>query len=54
MISFLTIGRDDNYGGNFLGRLHQSIIHNIKNIELLNVNYEYLVVEWCPQRDYLI
>ena len=54
MISFITVGRDDDYGNRFLDRLHLSISKNIETIERLNVSYEYLVVEWSPVRDYLI
>ncbi|HEY4506722.1 MAG TPA: hypothetical protein VJH71_00970 [Candidatus Paceibacterota bacterium] len=54
MISFITIGRDDDYGGNFLNSLHTSISKNIEAIEKFDIPYEYLVVEWCPIRDYLV
>lgn len=54
MISFITIGRDDDYGGNFLKNLYTSIFNNIKAIEQFDILYEYLIVEWCPLKNYLI
>ena len=54
MISFITVGRDDDYGKNFLQRMHMSVSKNIDAIEKFGVPYEYLVVEWCPVKKYLI
>jgi hypothetical protein len=56
MISFITTGRDDDYGGggNFLDRLYISLSKNIEILERFNVEYEYLVVEWSPIKNYLI
>ncbi|HLG90825.1 MAG TPA: hypothetical protein VI336_01545 [Candidatus Saccharimonadales bacterium] len=54
MISFITVGRDDDYGSGFLSRLHISISKNIEMIENFDMPYEYLVVEWCPVGNYLI
>src|SRR3989344_3476282 len=54
MVSFITVGRDDDYGDNFLHRLHISISKNIEMIEKFDMPYEYLVVEWCPVKSYLI
>lgn len=54
MISLITTGRDDDYGKNFLNRLYTSISKNIEGIKQLNIPYEYLVVEWCPFKNYLI
>lgn len=54
MISFITVGRDDDFGKNFLSRFYTSIAKNIEAIEKFAVPYEYLVVEWCPVKNYLI
>lgn len=53
MISFITVGRDDDYGNNFLNRLYLSISKNIEMIEKFDIPYEYLLVEWCPFKNYL-
>lgn len=54
MISFITTGRDDDYGKNFLNRLYTSITKNMQSIERYDVEYEYVIVEWAPMKDYLI
>lgn len=54
MISFITAGTDNDYGSNFLDRFYSSISNNIETIEKFDMPYEYLVVEWCPARNYLI
>jgi hypothetical protein len=54
MLSFITVGRDDDYGGSFLDRLFTSISKNIEAAEKFNLRYEYLLVEWCPIKNYLI
>jgi hypothetical protein len=48
MISIITTGRDDNYGKNFLDRLHTSITKNTELFLQFNIEYEYIVVEWNP------
>ena len=54
MISFITVGRDDDFGKNFLYRLYASIAKHIDSIEKFDIPYEYLLVEWCPVKNYLI
>lgn len=46
MITFTTIGRNDNYGGNFLNNLYRSLEHNLKEISKLTENFEYILVDW--------
>ena len=48
-LEIITLGRDDDYGGEFLERLHDSIDCNIKNIKLFNIEWSYLLVDWFPQ-----
>ena len=48
-LEIITLGRDDNYGGEFLERLHDSIHYNISNIKNFNIDWGYLVVDWFPQ-----
>lgn len=54
MISFVTTGRNDDYGNRFLDRFYLSLTNNIKNIEKFNIEYEYLVIEWSPIKKYLL
>lgn len=54
MISFITTGRDDNYGGSiFIDRLLKSISTNVETLKQFDIDYEYLVVEWSPINEYL-
>lgn len=53
MITFITTGRDDDYGVGFLDRLHLSLNTNLQNIDKIGIEYEYLIVEWNPFRNYL-
>lgn len=53
MISFICTGRDDDYEFDFLDRLTKSICTNCSLLECNNINYEYIIVEWNPFRDYL-
>jgi hypothetical protein len=53
MISIITTGRDDNHGVGFLDRLKSSIEHNISLLEKFNIEYEYIIAEWNPIRNYI-
>jgi hypothetical protein len=53
MISLITTGRDDDFGVGFLARLKSSIEHNISMLENFNVEYEYIISEWNPIRNYI-
>jgi hypothetical protein len=54
MISFITIGRNDNYGGNFLNILHRSLHHNLSEISKINKDFEYILIDWSsPDNDHL-
>ena len=54
MISFVTIGRNDDYGHRFIDRFYLSVSENLKTIEQFDIPYEYLIVEWSPIKEYLI
>lgn len=54
MITLITTGRDDDYGHGFLDRLYLSINNNLETISKLDIEYEYIICEWNPERDYLI
>ena len=54
MISIITTGRDDDYGHGFLDRLYSSVENNLRILSLANVDYEYIICEWNPIKDYLI
>ena len=51
MISFVTIGRNDNYGGNFLNTLIRSLNHNLDEISKLTSNFEYILVDWVSIKE---
>jgi hypothetical protein len=54
MVSFITIGRNDNYGGNFLNILHRSLHHNLSEIFKINKDFEYILIDWSsPDNDHL-
>lgn len=56
MLSVITTGRNDDYGGNFTERAAVSIGHNLAvftDIGFNEENLEYLLVEWMPFRNYL-
>jgi len=53
MISIITTGRDDDFGVGFLNRLKSSMEHNIRMLEKFNIDYEYIVAEWNPIRNYI-
>lgn len=46
MITFTTIGRNDNYGGNFLNNLYRSLEHNLDQISKLTEDFEYILTDW--------
>ena len=48
-LEIITLGRDDDYGGGFLDRFHESIHQNIKNISNFDIDWGYLLVDWFPQ-----
>jgi len=54
MISFITTGRNDDYGKGFIDRFYTSVSKNLESLEKLDVEYEYILVEWNPFNKYLI
>ena len=54
MITLITTGRDDDYGLGFLDRLYLSVKNNLEILTKLNIEYEYIICEWNPIKDYLI
>lgn len=53
MISFVTIGRNDNYGGNFLNTLTRSLTYNLNEISKLTDDFEYILVDWVSTKESL-
>lgn len=51
MVSFVTIGRNDNYGGNFLSIIHQSLHHNLAEICKVSNDFEYILIDWSSPDD---
>lgn len=54
MLSIVTTGRNDNYGGDFVGRAGTSINQNLGQFVQLGVEFEYIIVEWMPFKKYLL
>ena len=53
MLTIITTGRDDDYGVGFLQRLKTSIEKNIEILEKFNIEYEYIIAEWNPVKNYI-
>jgi hypothetical protein len=51
MISFISIGRNDNYGGNFLNTLLRSLNHNLQEINSKTQDFEYILVDWVSTKE---
>jgi uncharacterized protein YnzC (UPF0291/DUF896 family) len=49
-LEIITLGRDDDYGGEFLKRFKQSVETNLENIKNIDIDYSYLIVDWFPQK----
>jgi len=54
MVSLITSGRNDDYGKGFMNRFYTSVSKNLESLNKLNIEYEYLIVEWNPFNPYLI
>ena len=54
MISFVTTGRSDDYGGeDYIKRFKNTTQKNLEVISKLGFDYEYIIVEWNPYKNYL-
>lgn len=47
-LSIVLGGRDDNYGENFIERLHQAISTNLKLLDESDLEYEMIIVDYNP------
>jgi len=60
MISIITHGRNDDWqgvdwlGNTYLDSVYKSISSNLKIIDKLDVEYEYILVEWAPFNDLIM
>jgi hypothetical protein len=50
-VTIVVAGRNDDYGGDFRGRLFRTARHNISMLEQARLAWEYLLVEWNPLPD---
>jgi hypothetical protein len=48
MISIIIVGRNDDYGRNFAGRLFSTLDYNTQKLEQIGCVYEIIFVEWNP------
>jgi hypothetical protein len=51
MVSFITIGRNDNYGGNFLTVINKTLHHNLAEITKVCDDFEYILIDWSSPGD---
>ncbi|MFA5758093.1 MAG: hypothetical protein WC942_01760 [Clostridia bacterium] len=51
MLSIITTGRNDNYGGNFLERMRVATEETIKNFQTVEVVLDYHIIEWNPIKE---
>jgi hypothetical protein len=51
MISIVIVGRNDNYGGDFEGRLMATTRYNLSRLERRRIDAELIFVEWNPLPD---
>ena len=50
-LSIILTGRDDNYGENFIERLARTLKNHIVSLELLDLDYEIIMVDFNPYGD---
>ena len=50
-LSIVLGGRDDNYGENFIERLHQAVSTNLDLLDKSGLDYEMIVVDFNPIDD---
>jgi len=51
-ISTILVSRNDNYSGeDYLKRMYFTISHNIHSFSSADVDFEYIIVDWCPLSD---
>jgi hypothetical protein len=51
LISIVLTGRNDGYGGDFLGRLFRTLRFNHQQLAQRGIAHEIVFVEWAPPRD---
>lgn len=52
MLSIVSHARNDDYGGGFIERFHESVRNNLILLDN-GFDYEYIIVEWMPTAEYL-
>jgi hypothetical protein len=55
LLSIVLVGRNDEFGGDFNGRMFAAAEFNHRNLEAAGIPHEYILVEWnpIPQKPYL-
>jgi hypothetical protein len=48
LLSIVVVGRNDDFGGDFNGRMFAAAEFNHQNLEAAGVPHEYILVEWNP------
>lgn len=47
-LSIVLGGRNDNYGKNFIERLNQAVTTNLQNLDICDIDYEMIIVDFNP------
>jgi hypothetical protein len=55
LLTIVVVGRNDDFGGGFNGRMFAAAEFNHRNLEVAGIPHEYILVEWnpLPQKPYL-
>lgn len=48
LLSIVLVGRNDDFGGDFNGRMFAAAEFNHRNLEAAGITHEYVLVEWNP------
>jgi hypothetical protein len=51
LLSIVLVGRNDDFGGDFNGRMFAAAEFNHRNLEAAGIPHEYILVEWNPIPD---
>lgn len=51
LLSIVLVGRNDDFGGDFNGRMFAAADFNHRNLEAAGIPHEYVLVEWNPLPD---
>src|SRR5687768_12230089 len=47
-LSIVATGRNDGYGGDFIGRFLRTLAFNSRQLDARGIPWEFVLVEWAP------